>query len=242
MSLSNRTLWVLILTWFILSSFWFYKYFFDLKLTTFNIISNVSNFSWSLSNSKFQKDFFCKNAKCSITEIPPFDYKLTISKNNYIDYKSNIDLWEKVNLEVYLKKSILLEKTNRLTDNSSSDYISNEILLSKIYSDDKFYFHQSKEKLYLSNKFNSNIIEINFTPRISYIKNIWFKNLVIVTEVWSYNFDLNTMKIEYFSLFSDYLKYDGNYIWIINSKDRTRRINFWFEKASAKTMSKYSVS
>lgn len=233
MRLSNRILWILILTWFILSFYWFYKYFFELKLTNLHIESNISGFSWSLVNSKFKKDFFCEDKICTINEIPPFDYNLIIKKDNYIDYRQEFNLWKTNDIFIYLEKDIILEKFENINSKLDTEGKVENETYNNIYNDDKYYYNHINDyswwKLYIHNKNNSNIISIDFNPKIKYIKSIWNKNLVIVSDVWSYNFNLNTMKLEYFSIFSDYIKINDNYIWIINSQDSIRRKNFWFD-------------
>lgn len=232
MRLSNRVLWILILTWFILSFYLFYKYFFELKLTNLNIQSNVSGFSGSIINTKFEKDFFCETKKCVITEIPTFNYDLIIEKDNYKNYKEEFNLWKMSDLNIYLEKEILLEKLEDKNLENVQWYDVNWNIYNNILNSSKKYYYHNKGKLYIYNKNSSNTIEFNFTPEINYIKEVWISNLVIYTEVWSYNFDLNTKNLEYFSLFSDYIKINNNYIWIINSNDKLRKKNFWFENIS----------
>ena len=232
MNFSNRFLGFLILVWFILSSYLFYKYFFELKLTNITINSNVSGFSWSLINNKFNKTFFCFESKCTINNIPPFNYKLVIKKDWYINNRSNIDLSKINTLDLYLKKDIKLNKiitTNNLTN---KQYTVNDVIYNGINNDNKYFYHKKLNKLYIHNKNNNNTINFDFVPKIHYIKNIWNKNLVIVSEFWSYNLNLNTKKIEYFSLFSDYIRNNNGYIWIINSSDKIRKKNFWFNNVS----------
>ena len=116
MKLSNRILWFLILFGFILFFYWFYKYFFELKVTNLTIFSNISNFSWSLVNTKFRKDFSCENKKCLIDNIPPFEYTIIIKKENYKTYNKKIDLWKTLNTSIYLEKYIKLKKVDNLVD------------------------------------------------------------------------------------------------------------------------------
>ncbi len=232
MKFSNRFLWFLIILCFMLFFYGFYKYFFELKLTSFNINSNVENFSWSLINSKFKKEFFCEKSNCIIKNIPPFEYELMIKKNNYINYKENIDIWKKNKLKIYLKKDILFDKIKDSSFEKSNWYKVNDIFYEKVYNSSKNYYKQLKNKLYIYNKNTSQFTEIIFIPKIYYIKSIWNNNLIISSKVWAYNFNLNNNKLEYFSLFWDYTISHGNYIWVINNLDKARKNNFWFSKLS----------
>jgi hypothetical protein len=242
MKLSNRVLWILILLWFVLSIYGFYKYFFELKLTNIEINSNISNFSWSLVNVKFSKDFFCKNKKCIIEEIPPFEYNLSIKKENYKTYNKKIVLWEIKKINIFLEKDIRIEplKIKKINNTKKIDDIKkfnnakkinntekNITKYSKIYNDKNYVFHHYKSYLSFKNINNSSIVEITFKPKINYIKKILNNNFLIVSEFGSYNFNIINKKLEYFSLFWDYIKQDNNYIWIINSDDKIRRKNFW---------------
>lgn len=227
MKLSNRVLGILILSWFILSFYGFYKYFFELQLTNVEIISNVSNFSWSLVNTKFKKDFFCYNKKCILESIPPFEYNLLIKKENYKVYSEKIVLWKNKKLNIFLEKDIKIElyKVESLDDTKK-----NIKLYNKIYDDNNYVFNHKNGYLYFKNINNNSITEISFSPRVNYIKNLSNNNFLIVSEFGSYNFNINNKKLDYFSLFWDYIKQKNNYIWIINFYDKVRKNNFWFDK------------
>ena len=253
MKLSNRTLWILILIWFVLSFYWFYKYFFELKLTKLEIISNISNFSWSLVNSKFEKDFSCITKECIIDELPPFEYELIIYKENYKIYKSNIIL-NNSKIIINLEKDIKLEKveTKKLSRSDLIDKIKNKnanvvdfswnkIDYLEIYGNNNFVYFKKNDKLYFYNLSNNNSFNIEFIPSINYIKNISTNNLLIVTDIWSFTFNLLNKKIEYFSLFSDFILINGNYIWIINSDDLIRKKNFNFNNDSGNLIISYNI-
>ena len=254
MHLSNRVLWILILFWFILFFYWFYKYFFQLNLTSIEITSNVSNFSWSLVNNKFSKDFFCKDKKCTLTEIPPFEYDIIITKDYYKDYKTTINLSILNKIDILLEKDILIKdiKNKKISsaefiqkvkdkNNEKINFTWESINYLKIYWNDDFVYFFKNEKLYFSNLKNNNLFELIFKPEIKYIKNISSNNLLIVSDVGSFVFNLLNKDIEYFSLFKDLVFVKNNYIWVINKDDLIRKKNFGFENISWNLIVSYNL-
>ena len=254
MHLSNRVLWILILFWFILFFYWFYKYFFQLNLTSIEITSNVSNFSWSLVNNKFSKDFFCKDKKCTLTEIPPFEYDIIITKDYYKDYKTTINLSILNKIDIFLEKDILIKdiKNKKISraeliqkvkdkNNEKINFTWESINYLKIYWNDDFVYFFKNEKLYFSNLKNNNLFELIFKPEIKYIKNISSNNLLIVSDVGSFVFNLLNKDIEYFSLFKDLVFVKNNYIWVINKDDLIRKKNFGFENISWNLIVSYNL-
>ena len=110
MSLSNRTLWVLILLWFILSIYWFYMYFFVYNLTSLTINSNTENYKVELKNLKnnFKKE--CEKKKCELHKIPPFEYDLIISKDWYKKITKKISIKRNNILNINLEKEIIFKE------------------------------------------------------------------------------------------------------------------------------------
>jgi hypothetical protein len=247
MKLSNRILWFLILFGFVLFFYWFYKYFFELKVTNLTISSNISNFSWSLVNTKFRKDFFCENEKCLIDNIPPFEYTIIIKKENYKTYNKKIDLWKTLNTSIYLEKYIKLKKVDNLIDSEIDKkrilkVFTKSVNYKKVYNSNNYIYYHDFSNLYFYNLNNSNLFFIKFNPKVHYIKNIWSNNFIIVSEFWSYNLNILNKNLEYFTLFLDYTKFWNNYIWIINSWDRRMKKNYWFENISGTLLVSYNIN
>ncbi len=242
MKLSNRMLWIIILLWFVLSFYWFYKYFFELKLINLEIKSNVSTFSWSIYNSKYEKSFFCNEKKCIIKEIPPFEYEFIIYKEGYKNFKYIINTGKNNSIVINLEKDIKLkeikqkklsrkELINKIKNNNNKiiEFSWAKFNYNEIYWNKDFVYFKQNNKLYFYNLLNNNSFNIEFKTDINYIKDIEKNKLLIVTNLWSFTFNLLNKKIEYFSLFSDFILLDNNYIWIINSGDLIRKKNFWYE-------------
>ena len=240
MKLSNRILWILIILWFILSFYWFYKYFYKLNLINIKISSNVSNFSWSLTNPKFTKDFICKEKRCILEWIPPFEYDIIIYKDSYKNYKStlksnikkiDISLEKDIKIEeIEIKKISREELINNIkeTNKNKITFSWNKVSWNKIIWNNTFVYIIKKNKLYFYNINNSNTFSLDFIPKVEYIKSISDNNFIIVTDIWSFVYDVLNQKIEYFSLFSDFIIFENNYIWIINDYDIVRKNNFGF--------------
>ena len=236
MKLSNRVLWILILLSMIWGFYIFYQVFFKIKLTELEINSNIENFSGSLENIKFSKEFYCEKKKCIIGEIPPFDYKLKIEKENYKYFIKNIDLNEEKDIKIFLEKKVIFEKVkekkvSKLQQIKNSlkqkvEFWENKEKYNKIYNDKNLVYFKKNNKLFFYNLRNNWSFSISFIPKINNIKNLWNNFYVINTKIWSFNFYKLNKKIEYFSLFWDYIIYDSNYIWIINSDDKIRLRNF----------------
>ena len=93
----------------------------------------------------------------------------------------------------------------------------------------------------LSPEFTKSLFELIFKPEIKYIKNISSNNLLIVSDVGSFVFNLLNKDIEYFSLFKDLVFVKNNYIWVINKDDLIRKKNFGFENISWNLIVSYNL-
>jgi len=84
------------------------------KLVEIKIISNVWDYRVELQSEKIHKTFSfeCPEQECSLKEISPFDYNISVIKDGYLLHNSELIFeWrEKVSLEVILEKEITLEK------------------------------------------------------------------------------------------------------------------------------------
>ncbi len=233
MNLSNRTIWILIILWFIIFWFWFYKYFFEIKLKTFVIESNRKNFFWNLENNKFKKEFFCWEKKCEIENIPPFEYKLYIKKKGYKEYKVNINLRKIDNIKIDLEKEIKIETSNKPLKNKIEENLlkkaNKNLVFEEIYGKDNYIYYKVKDNLYIKNLYNNNIFTTSFKPKIIYIKSLWEDRLWIVSDLWTFRFNLINKNIDYFSIFNDYVDVWDFYIWVIKNDDKKRKINHSFE-------------
>ena len=99
---------------------------------------------------------------------------------------------------------------------------------SEIYWTNKYVYFKIKNgsKLNFYNFKNNNSFNINFKPKINYIKKIKNNLYIINTKNGSFSFNPLDKKIEYFSLFSDFVISWNIIIWIINNEEKVRKKNF----------------
>lgn len=111
-SLSNRTLWFLILFWFISLGYLFYVYFFVYNLVSIQIISNEPNYQVVLYNKKLHNSlsYDCENKVCDINELSAFQYKLEVLKDWYDKIEKDINLEVEKQINIKLQKTISFEK------------------------------------------------------------------------------------------------------------------------------------
>lgn len=90
--MSNRILWFLLLLWVLGFGYLFYLIFFVSYTWTFEITSNVDNYSVKMYAKKIAQtyNYECKMNPCKLDNISPFDYNVTISSPTYKDYVSEI--------------------------------------------------------------------------------------------------------------------------------------------------------
>lgn len=221
MSLSNRSLWILIILWFIWVWYIYYQYFFVKNLVSLNIDSNINWYNVELYNLKTQKNINCPDKICSINEISPFEYDIKITKKDYEIYIQKIDLSKSKTIKINLEKTLIFTKieTLNLTQTWSEDKKTMEDIISektskkqRTFSLDKkwkFIFIQNNEKIDL--KYEDKIIwsfdKLNLD--ILDIQNIyWSKDdIFIKSKDLSYIFNLKT-----WGTYSIELKSDISYI------------------------------
>ncbi len=117
MTLSNRTLAVLVLVWVLGFFYLIFLYFFVYYTSILNIESNVWNFKVELYAKSIAQKFerTCVTQTCSLNNISPFDYTMTITKDGYEVYSDGVDLkWATVvNKSIELKKIISLQNIEK---------------------------------------------------------------------------------------------------------------------------------
>jgi hypothetical protein len=134
--MSNRILWILILIWF--TGFWylFYLIFFVQYTWTLEITSNIDNYSVELYAKKVYQTFNydCKEKKCVIADLSPFNYDVTITSPSYKEIKQELILkWKKTNYikTDFVKDTKLTEIANVKETNKNTE-ITKESTLEKI--------------------------------------------------------------------------------------------------------------
>ncbi len=222
-SLSNRTLWFLLLLVIIFSGYLFYLYIFVFSLYNVWISSNI----WEYKVSLFAKDisktinFNCKQTKCSLNKIPALNYEMLITKIWYNNIEINFNPKNKQKFDIYLEKKVILKKLDKiaiknLSRNEKIDLIkkkNNNYFFQKIW-DNEFSFKNlwnrlelyfDSKKVSILNKINKEDIFINKvygTQKYFYIK-YWNTNYLLNKDFLSINkidFDID---IKYLKLIQD---------------------------------------
>ena len=253
MSLSNRTLWILILIWVIWAIYIFYMLFFNIKLTSLEINSNTWSYNVELKNIKFEKDFFCDQNDCTIYDLPPFEYDIIVKKDDFKIYESKINLSNINKIDILLEKDIKIEKIkkiwisrtdliNKIKSKNIVEINSDNLEYFKIYNSEYSYITKDKKLYFYDEELSKLLFSIDFVPEVLYIKQLTNNFYLIVTEIWTFNFNVNSKDLEYISLFSDFIIKDNNYIWIINSNDESKKINFWYKNNSWNLIVSYDIN
>lgn len=305
--MSNRLTSILILAITFWAIYWFYYYFFVINKWALTINSNTDNYNVSLYNNNLKTSFssFCKNKKCELIDIAPFEYDLTISKDWYKDYKTSIKVEKKSTLELKIsieKQLQIKEIDDKISDDETKNLQSNQekldkfkelavlqksysffnldelgyfyfvnnndntltlmskinnvekklyvfnkieknyIDLQKVYQSDNMIFISYKDDKYLYNLDSWNIDKVFFPQKINYVKKDW--NIYsFVNDKWTFLYDIQTKKIEYFYLFKDFVYYDNqNYFWIIFNDETDKKKNYNLEDNDENLIVKYNFN
>lgn len=159
MTFSNRILAILVLVGTLGFFYLIYIYFFVYYTSVLNISSNVDAYKVELFATKIAQTFErdCPTATCSLADISPFDYNVTITKEGYEPYSTSLDLKgaTTIDLNIKLKKRVELVKVEEPLLEESLNKI--DILKVKNTSylsfdmgkEGVFYFDENDEKLVL---------------------------------------------------------------------------------------------
>lgn len=219
MKMWNKTYWIILLIFIIIIWYFSYKYIYFNNLSSLTINNSVDNYAIKIENIKYKKEVKCNTNICKLELLPKFTYKVIISKEWYNSYYTNINLNEISSLNTILLKKISIDK------------IDSNITLEKwiIFNSDNMIFTQIDWVLSITNKYTDQKVNINFLPNVEYIKFIKWNLYAINTKLWTYNLNLKTRNINYYSMFYDYLNINWSIIWIVNFDDNNRKINLWYK-------------
>ena len=118
----------------------------------------------------------------------------------------------------------------------------NTINFYKVYSSLDYFILKLGRKYYLINKNFWNLVKLNYSLDLVYAKKIDENTIWFVSEKWIFLLDLKTKKIDYFPLFSDFVKLDDNQIlWIIKNNDTLRKKSFFLEDKKWDLLVKYDL-
>ena len=213
--MSNRVLWFLIILIFILSSIAFFMYAFLYNDAKIVINSNISEYYAEIYNKKTLKkyDFECNNKKCFLEDIPPFTYKLTITKKWYKQIIQEVSLPRNktINIDIVLNKKIKLEeiieepkKVEVIEEQEKLEVIEEQkkVEISKNNSEKKINSKEKIQKLIArKNKIKNILQRINnkknldktknkkylFLNKINLFKNSDFSKITVLETFWDKN-------------------------------------------------------
>lgn len=183
----NKLISLLILIVIFWGMYGFYYYFFVMNKGNLTIDGNVWWYTISLYTEKLKTSFSseCKNKKCELIDIAPFDYTLTVKKDWYKDYSQEIKIEKKKTLTVSfdLEKQLKVTQIEEKKQTENQDKLEKFREISSLQKSYKFFnldniwyfyfvensdntltlFHkkdQSEVKIYSWDKINKDLIDI----------------------------------------------------------------------------------
>ncbi len=168
MRIPNKVLASMVFAWGIGFFYLIYLYFFVYFTSTLTLISNVDDFKVQLYAKevagKFERS--CKEKTCTLNDISPFIYVLTVTKEGYEAYSTTVDLKWAVKKEetIQLKKVISLQDIQKkeVTKEEKVDMIklkARAIYIEKVDDVWIMYFTQGEKfDLYLSTGLWSDVL------------------------------------------------------------------------------------
>lgn len=105
----------------------------------------------------------------------------------------------------------------------------------------RFIYVKVWDKRFVLNLDSLNKKELQLKTEIIYLK--WWKSekdILLVTENWTYTYNFQNNKLEYFYLFKDFVFLKDWYIWIINKNEKKKLINYWLKAKTENLIIKYN--
>lgn len=284
--MANRIISLIIFLWIIFGIWYAFFYFFIENKWNLTLNSNVWDYKVEVYTDKLKTTFSsqCKNTKCELIDLAPFDYTLTIKKDWYKDFSTNIKVISKntIELDVELEKQISIKKLPEIKKEINNEeklekfrelsFLQKSYKYFDVESLGVFYFIDNKDNTLTLYKKNSNpddtkLFSINikndtelfldkvyqteneiiisywddkyifnldlwketkifFPQNINYVKKSQL-SYFFINDKWTFIYDINTWKTEYFYMFRDFLVYDeNNYFWIIY-KDEVQKLDIY---------------
>ena len=150
--------------------------------------------------------------------------KITLTKIKEKESKGLLALNKEEKIELKNKEILKIKQNiwNILKINNLE-----KIKIQKISWDKNLFLINFDKKNYIFNKKRLNLKNTYLNIPIIYAKKINYK-IYLITTKWT--FILNNNNLEYFSMFSDFVFQEWNYIWIIKNTDDYIKNNFNLEK------------
>lgn len=242
--LSRKLFALFILIWALGFFVLIYLYFFVYYTSTLVIVANEENYSWelvSIKNAQNRK-FTCIQKECIIEDIPPFDYRLTLSKDNFKSISQSINLSARTaeRIEVMFERQARLSLETLVIPESSWDVLSDIVLpLPEGFPRDNIRYESivgtqgeifiSAENLsFIYDSIWGNLTELPYRIPVIYIK-AWTTrwSYQVVTEVGTFLYSRQSGVSTFQYLFFDYVVLsEEQIIWVIRPDETEKRQNF----------------
>jgi hypothetical protein len=190
------------------------------------IIEKVEDETWTWSDL---------NVKDKIEELR--------KQKDLADKYAIFDLWK--NWNFYFKdnknNTLSLFKEWEKDEIYSFSKVSKDLLnLEFIENSRNMIFIKANKNCFIINLITWDVKDFEFHPKVNYVKKD--SNVVsIVTEVWTYLYNMDDEKVEYFNFFKDFLYYgNDSYLWVIYSDDKERKANYNLLKYNWNLIVKYN--
>ena len=212
--MSNRVLWVLLLVWIILFLVWLYFVFFVEFTWTLQITSNIESYHVNLFSKKLFKNFEyeCDKKVCTIENLSPFDYTITLSAPTYKDIVNDLKIyWKQVNkMNLDFQKDTKLVEMNSIENTSTNSWVIDTTLENDLKDNSYyykkldwvwyFYFKENNSNIVLYSNINSKEKALGTFKKVNKEEiNIFFvdssKNKILISlseNKFIYNLDLSS--------------------------------------------------
>jgi len=242
--LSRKLFALFVLIWALGFFVLIYLYFFVYYTATLVIVANEENYSWelvSIKNAQNRK-FSCVQRECIIEDIPPFDYRLTLSKDDFKSISQSINLSARATerIEVLFERQARLTLETVVLPESSSDILSEIVLpLPEGFSRDNIryesivwtqgeIFISAENMSFIYDSIWGNLTELPYRIPVIYIK-AWTTrwSYQVVTEVGTFLYSRQSGESIFQYLFFDYVALsEEQVIWVIRPDEIEKRQNF----------------
>lgn len=225
--MSNRLLWIIILSCFIWAWFLYYNLKYLPEKQQEIKAQVIEEQKLKAKQSEIKKEIVLTKQVVDKVELTS-EQKILQIKEDKQNYKTfNLKNWSKV----YFKK--IDNKLDLYSDNVkiwSFDLVYPEYLKVEAieWSLNDLYIEVWSSKFYYNSK-SWNTSEIDLKIDIIYVKKSSDNNLILVTKKWSFNYSINEKTLEYFSYFNDYVVLNDWYIWLVKKDEKRILNNLWFE-------------
>lgn len=217
--MSNRLLSFLILFVIFWTLIWWYLYLFVYYTWSLVLTWNQANFKVSLYSDTIKRTIEnnCEKNICKIPDLPPLEYKITISKEWYKDYVSNIKISrnsEKKFSFILKKQSFLKEISEIVKENTWSTNKIEELRNLWKIKDSYAYFDLKNNWIFYFENNNSNLTLYSYSSwttnklydfekvakdSINLDKIYWNENEIFISIAWKiYIYNLENWVVNFF--------------------------------------------